>query len=211
MAVKLSRLFTERFIPPRVYVRVLTSMFRNAWFRWEPETLWAEIRDETGADVSEEVRDKINALRLLLAADNFWEDYTVFENTIIAFNDRMVDPTYIQVCLPQELAYGLTVAGAIRLRQFSSEVINYVRGCCTQDGLVVYHRSFAFAQPRYDDERLRELVQEIRKVWDIERFTQLRVPAGAEDDTVVVQVAKLHDIEVYVRERVDKGLTMKVA
>lgn len=211
MPVKLTHLFTERFIPPRVYEQVLARMFGNSWLKWEPETLWAEIKDETSSVVSDEARDKINALRLLMVADNFWDEYTVFENTILAFNDQMVDPGYIQVCLPQELAYGLTVAGAIRLRPFSSEIVNYVRGCCTQDGLIVYHRSFAFAQPRYDDEHLRELVQNVRKVWDIERFTQLRVPAGEEGDAVVVQVAKLHDIEVFVRERVDKGLTMKVA
>ena len=48
-------------------------------------------------------------------------------------------------------------------------------------------------------------------MWDIERFTQLRVPEGEEDDPVVVQVAKLHDIEVYVRERLDKGMGTKIA
>ena len=132
-------LFTERFIPPKVYTRVLGKMFGDAWLRWEPETLWDEIHDETGATVSDEVRDKIMALRLLIVADNFWDEFTVFENTILAFNDRLVDPTYIQVCLPQELGYGLTVANGVKVKQFDSEIINYVRACCSQDGLMVYH------------------------------------------------------------------------
>jgi len=211
VAASAKGLFTERFIPPKIYLRVLGKMFGNAWLRWEPETLWDEIRDETGASVSDEVRDKIMALRLLLVADNFWEEFTVFENTILAFNDLLVDPTCIQVCLPHELGYGLTVANGVKVKPFDSEISNYIRACCDQDGLMVYHRSFSFAQPRYENEKLRELVNNTRKVWDIERFTQLLVPDGEEDDPVVVQVAKLHDIEVYVRERLDKGMSLKVA
>lgn len=211
MAFSAKKLFTERFTPPKVYTLVLSKIFGRRWIEWEPETLWDEIRDEFRVEVSDEVRDKINALRLLMVVDNFWEEFTVFEKTIIAFNDRLVDPTYIQVCLPQELGYGLTVANSVRVKPFTSEIINYVRACCTQDGLLVYHRSFNFAQPRYDNERMREIVQATRKIWDIERFTQLRVPAGEEDDPVVVQVAKLHDIEVYVRERLDKGRALRVA
>jgi len=205
------KLFTERFVPPKVYVGVLSKMLGGLWPTWEPETIWADIRDEAGVDVSDEVRDKINALRLLLTTDNFWEEFTVFENVILAFNDRHVDPSYVQVCLPQELAYGLTVAGSIKVKPFSSEIINYIRACCTQDGLVVYPNIFSFAQPRFEDPTLRELVHDTQKVWDAQRFAQLRVPPGEEEDAVVVQVAKLHDIDVYVKERLDKGLSLKLA
>jgi len=211
VVVSAKGLFTERFIPPRVYTQVLGKMFGNAWLRWEPETLWDEIRSETGAQVSDEVRDKLLALRLLMVADNFWDEFTVFENTILAFNDRMVDPTYMQVCLPQELGYGLTVANNVKVKKFDSEIVNYIRACCEQDGLAVYHRSFAFAQPRYESDSMRELVRNTRKTWDIERFTQLRVPDGEEDDPVVMQVGRLHDIEVYIRERMEKGLSLEVA
>jgi len=210
-AIPLRKLFTERFVPPRVYVGVLSKMLGGLWPTWEPETIWEEIRIETGAQVSDEVRDKINALRLVLTTDNFWEEFTVFENVILAFNDRHVDPSYMQVCLPQELAYGLTVAGSVKVKPFAADIINYVRACCEQDGLVVYPNIFSFAQPRFEDAALRELVYEARKVWDTQRFAHLRVPAGEEDDPVVVQVAKLHDISIYVKERLDKGLSLKIA
>lgn len=210
-AASSAALFTERFIPPEVYVKVLGRMFGDLWLRWEPETLWAEIRDEAGAAISDGVRDKINALRLLLSADNFWEDFFVFEKTILAFNDKMIDPTGIQVCLPHELAYGLTVANVVRSKPFSPEVTNYIRACCAQDGLVVYPRVFSFAQPIYESLALKDLVDSTLKTWNLDKFTQLKVPAGEESDPVVIQVAKLHDIEVYVRERIDKGLHTEIA
>lgn len=209
--ISLKNLFTERFVPPKVYVGVLSKMLGGNWPTWEPETVWADIFDETGVEVSDEVRDKISALRLVLTTDNFWEEFTVFENVILAFNDRYVDPDYLQVCLPQELAYGMTVAGSVKVKPFDSDITNYIRACCTQDGLMVYPNIFAFAEPRYENPVLSELVQNVRKVWDLERFAQLRVPSGEEDDPVVVQVAKLHDIAVYTKERLDKGLSLKLA
>jgi len=200
----LKNVFRERFIPPHVYRRILFGKYDGAWLEWDPQTLWLEIQDDFGVEVSDEVRDKINALRTFFMTREFWDDYAVFEKIILAFNDRYVDVENIQVCLPEELGYGLTVANAIAVRSFSREVAAYVQGCCHQAGLLVYHRSFAFAQPPYSGE-LKDLAQEVRKVWDIERFTQLSIPEHQQHDPVMVQVGKLHDIEVYIRERLAKG------
>jgi len=200
----LKNVFRERFIPPEIYSRILFGRFGNAWLNWDPTTLWMEIEDDFGTTVSDEVRDKINALRALLTIRDFWEDYTVFEKVIIAFNDRYVDTEHIQVCLPEELGYGLTVTNAIVVRPFSREIKAYIQGCCRETGLLVYHRAFAFAQPPYSGE-LKELAQEVRKVWDIERFAQLSIPEHQQHDPVMVQVGKLHDIEVYIQERLAKG------
>lgn len=200
----LKNVFIERFIPPDVYRRILFGKYGGAWLEWDPQTLWMEIEEDFRAKVSDEVRDKINALRILLTTRNFWNDYAVFEKVVIAFNDRYVDPEHIQVCLPEELGYGLTVANSIVVHPFDREIKVYIQACCEGTGLLVYHRSFAFAQPPYTGE-LKALAQEIRKVWDIERFTQITIPEHQQHDPVMVQVGKLHDIEVYVRERMAKG------
>jgi hypothetical protein len=201
----LQSVFRERFFPPSIYQRILFGKYGRSWLRWDPQTLWTEIAEDFGTKVGDEVRDKINALRILFTTQEFWEDYAVFEKVIIAFNDRYVDTENIQVCLPEELGYGLTVANSIVMKPFSREVKVYIQGCCRQAGLLVYHRSFAFAQPYYEDPEVRKLAQEVRKVWDIERFTQITIPESQQHDPVMVQVGKLHDIEVYIRERLAKG------
>jgi hypothetical protein len=200
----LKSVFRERFFPPDVYRRILFGKYGGAWLEWDPETLWMEIEDDFHAQVSDEVRDKINALRILFTTRDFWEDFAVFEKVIIAFNDRYVDPEHIQVCLPEELGYGLTVANSIVVRPFSREITVYIQGCCREAGLLVYHRAFAFAQPPYEGE-LKTLAQEVRKIWDIERFTQITIPESQQHDPVMVQVGRLHDIEVYIKERLAKG------
>jgi hypothetical protein len=201
----LKNVFLERFIPPRVYGRILSGKYNFSWWEWDPETLWLAIEDDFGAQVIDEVRDKINALRVINTTRDFWEDFSVFEKIIIAFNDRYVDVEHIQVCLPEELAYGLTVANSIVMHPFSREIKIYIQACCKQAGLLAYPRSLAFAQPRYEDEGLRDLVQRIRREWDIERFTLLTIPERLQHDPVMVQVGRLHDIEVYVQERLAKG------
>lgn len=201
----LKNVFQKKFFPPKIYGRILFGKYGRAWLEWDPQTLWMEIRDDFGAEVSDEVREKINAFRVFLTTRDFWEDYFVFEKIILAFNDRYTDTENIQVCLPEELGYGLTVANSIVIRSFDREIIAYIQACCRQSGLIVYHRSFAFAQPRYEDSDLRSLVQEVRKVWDIERFTQITIPESQQEDAVMLQVGKLHDIEVYIRERLAKG------
>ena len=201
----LKSLFTQRFIAPRVYMELLVSQYGPEWVEWAAETLWSEIRDDTRAKITDEVRDKINALRVFLTTDNFWQEFPSFEKIIIAFNDRYVDPEHVQVCIPEELAYGLTVAGQIREKEFSSEIVHYIRGCCEEAGLAVYPRSFRFAQPRYDDGLRQALVHRVQRAWDIERFTQMRIPPHQEHNPVLVQVGKLHDIEVYLQERLLKG------
>jgi hypothetical protein len=200
----LKSVFRERFIPPDVYRRILFGKYGRTWLGWDPQTLWMEIEEDFHTKVTDEVRDKINALRTLLTTRDFWDDFSVFEKIVIAFNDRYVDTEHIQVCLPEELGYGLTVANSIVVRPFSNEIKVYIQACCRGSGLLVYHRAFAFAQPPYTGE-LKELAQEIRKVWDIERFTQLTIPEHQQHDPVMAQVGKLHDIEVYVKERLAKG------
>lgn len=197
-------LFTRKFIPPAVYREALTALLGPEWLGWTPETIWSHVED-LGVGVTDWVRDKINALQTLLTTQDFWNNYFLFEKIVLAFNDRMVDPEHVQVCLPEELAYGLTVAGRIKEKPFDPEIVHYVRGCCEQAGLAVYHRSFRFAEPTYEREDLRRLVSEVRRVWDVERFTQIRIPPEREHDPVMAQVGRLHDIEVYVVERLEKG------
>ena len=200
----LKNVFRERFIPPDVYRRILFGKYGGSWLEWDPQTLWMELEEDFLVQVSDEVRDKINALRTLLTTRDFWDDFAVFEKIVIAFNDRYVNTEHIQVCLPEELGYGLTVVNSVVVHPFSREIKVYIQGCCREAGLLVYHRAFAFAQPPYEGE-MRALAQEVRKIWDIERFAQITIPENQQHDPVMVQVGRLHDIEVYIKERLAKG------
>lgn len=198
----LKHLFTQRFILPRVYRDLLHRVLGPDWAEWDPDTLWLEIANAFGTRPSDPVRDKLNALRIVLTTSNFWNEYLVFEKVVIAFNDRMVDPEYIQVCRPEELAYGLEAAHQVLDKKFSNEVVMYVRGCCEQAGLIAYHRTFRFAEPVYKDPVLAGIVRQAHERWKDDEYKPVTVPVDSEDP-VEIQVGKLHDIEVYLRERVD--------
>jgi len=209
--VGLKELFTAKHVVPEAYSRILKARFGKEWVDWEAETLWKEIRSEFGAEVSDEVREKLNALKTHLTTTLFWDSFDVFEKTILAYNDRHVEPGIIQVCVPQEIAYGMTVAAGVRhQKKFDIEVLMYIRACCDSDGLVVFPQAFHFAQPEYKDEHLAALAKNVWAVWKPELLGKLVVPPSKEDDPEFIQLAKIHDIEVYVAEKLEHGKALEV-
>lgn len=193
-----------RFAAPTAFRAALAGAYGDEWLTWAPETLWLHIEEEAGIIPNADACNKVNALRLLLTSNGFWEQFMVFEKTVLAFNGRYVDPEVIQVCLPEEIGYGVACASRMRAKRFQAEVIQYIRGCFSQVGMLLYPKTLEFAQPQYNGE-MQLLVEAARDRWDIEMLGQLRIPAGHEHDPIWAQIGQLHDVEAYIAERLAKG------
>lgn len=198
-------LFFRNFIPPKAYQEALGKLFGARWLDWEPETLLAELRRALGVTPTSIIQDKIFALQTYLKTSGFWDNPLIFENMILAFGDRYVDPDLIQGCLPDELAYGMTVAGDLPKPQgtaLAEDIVEYIRGCHREAGVLVYHPVLAFAQPEYTGE-IKRIADEVKKLIDKDVIPKEPVDL---DDPVQVQLAKSRDVGVYVQERLDRGV-----
>jgi hypothetical protein len=197
-----SDLFFRAYVPPRRYKETLDKAFGKEWVEWEPETILQEIRRVFGATPTQLIQDKIFALQTYLMTHLFWDDPRAFENMILAFGDRALDPDLIKACLPEELAYGMTVADQIDAPRdtFVVDVAEYMRACHREVGVLVFHDTMRFAQPVYkgDMKRIAEAVMAL-----LGKGT----PPSAEIDhenPVQVQHAKAWDVSAYVQERLDR-------
>jgi len=200
-----SKVFIREFVRPTVYRDLLTSTFGQDWLEWEPETIHREIERVFGVRPLDQVFEKIMALQTFLTTDLLWDDVLAFENIILAFGDRHVDPDLVQSCTPEELAYGVAVAeelGKPHDEPFVNDIIKYIQACHQLAGVVVYHPSLKFAQPDYS-----ELLSAI--VWRVEQaLSSGETPSEPLDldDVFQVQLAKTLDVTVYVDERLIKGM-----
>ncbi len=196
-----SDLFIRKFVPPGVYKKILDGRFGEEWYEWEPETFLQEIRRVWVVTPKEEIFEKILALQVLVSSTLFWDDPIVFENIVLAFNDRHVDPDLIQACSPEEIAYGVVMANGVRKRiDWDSDVVKYIQACHRRAGQIVYHDSVKFAQPKYEDDFRKELAGRVIGVLDKGGMTFIDT-----DNAVEVQQGKTRDCGVYVEERLEQG------
>lgn len=197
--------FVRDFIRPKIYLDLLNETFGRDWLEWEPETLHREIERVFGLRPTEQVFEKIMALQTFMNTDLFWDDLMVFEDIVLAFGDRYVDPDLLQGCTPEELVYGIAVAEEIGKEnedEFVSDIIMYIRACHQMAGVVVYHPALKFAQPEYA-EPLASLVARVQTA--IDKGERPDDPVDL-DDPFQVQLAKTLDISAYVDERLIKGV-----
>lgn len=146
-------IFLAKHILPQVYKTVLDDAFGPGWIHWLPETCWVEIHDRFKVDASSEVKNKINALKVFLTTDKFFEDAHIFENMILAVNDYHVDPDTLQLAQPEEITYGIRALQPLRAKEghdFGREIIGYIQTSCRKAGLLRYPHVLRFAEPTYD-------------------------------------------------------------
>lgn len=196
-------ILVRRFIPPRTYRDVFAKFFGEGWLGWEPETIRMEISRIWGVQPLEEVFEKIMALQTFLTTDLFWDEILSFENIVLAFNDAHVDPDMIQQALPREIAYAMIVARQLSEKDdFVEDIIEYIRACHREEGVLVYHDALKFAQPKYDDVFRKRIAGIVSN-----RMVAGQVPQNdsKDDDPEDVQHVKAWDCHGYVSEMMRRG------
>lgn len=196
-------IFLRNYVPPKTYMEILDTTFGRDWREWEPETLLQEIFRTFSVRPPSLVQDKIFALQTFLNTGLFWDNALVFENMILAFGDRFIDPDLIQGAIPEELAYGMTVAGQLgKTGKPVQDIIEYIRASHRDAGVLVYHPALKFAQPEYTDEFRKSVAEKVAK-----KLASGEAPPEDIDheDPVQVQWAKSRDVHAYVQERIERG------
>lgn len=195
-------IFLERHVLPRTLMEVLSAGFGRAWLEWEHETIRAEIVKTWGVEPSDLVFEKVMALQTLLKTDLFWDEILPFENTVLAFNGLPFDFDLIKACQPREIAYGVVAAVDLRDKgDFVPDIVEYVRACHREYGVLVFHPVLASMQPSYEGFR-----------GQIAEYVQKEIASGRPPlenlnhaNPIEVQYLKAWDALMYVQELVQEG------
>lgn len=183
--------------PPSWYARKLIDKYDQAWFEWEPETIWMQIQSDFKYPVNELAKNKINAAKAVLMMDGFWREWQIFEKVVQAFNDHIPNFLSVEVPSPAEMAWAVTEAKYLNPGNvFSDEIIGYVQTGCRDVGLVYYPEDLLFAQPR----PLGTLAADVKSGWEmIKGQLELEII----ENELGVNLVRLQAVEVYVKERED--------
>lgn len=166
----MSSIFTRKSVKPSVYIKYLDNKYGREWVNFEPEALWLDLKDEQGIVPTDAVKNKINAIKVCLTTNRFFDDVVGFEKIVIALNDGYVDPSTLQVCSPEEICYAIAMAMDLYddehiVKKFKdTDVKTYIQGACDAIGLVVYPSLIKDLEPK----PINSLVEKIRH--DINTF-----------------------------------------
>lgn len=127
--VTTKNLFSNPETHPVVLDFALLKQFKLDWFSWLPETLFSEIEHVFKTSIAEVNRLKILAAQNLHMADYFWEEWEIFEKTMVALNGIAPRLDSMQPLSIESLLAGVDIANLIRKEEFSDEVARYVAGC----------------------------------------------------------------------------------
>lgn len=127
--VSLRNLFTHTDAHPVVLDLACTKAFGNEWHHWEAPTLWAEIKRVFQSEISEQVRNKLQAIRTLYVSDLPWGSWQVFEKIAHALNGNTPDWSFMQAVGLEELYGTVDMIDQIRRSDWSNEVKLYMAAC----------------------------------------------------------------------------------
>lgn len=188
-------IFTAKHVVPQIYKAVLDKHLGPEWISWEPETCWVELDRVFKVRPTENVANKINAMKAFLMTDAFYTNAPAFENIVLAINDLFVDPQTLQVCSPEEMVYAMKVLAPLetKKRVFGKEIESYVQVACKQVGLLSYPQELKFAEPKYEG-ALAKLAVSIKPVYvEPEKIDYTNIQQ--------VQGSKLYIIQMYAAEK----------
>jgi hypothetical protein len=141
------RYFNYHDAHPIGLMMVLIEKFKIHWMAWEPETVQQEvIKSFKATGISNHNWQKLQAIRTLVHAVGFWEEWHTFEKVIQALNNNVPRFDITQRCTLAQLMAGVDIANTIRRETFSDEVVRYIAACALDDGVVYLPPPLDFAQ-----------------------------------------------------------------
>jgi len=183
--------FTSAEIAPSVLGDVLSAKYNQTWLEWEGATLWQTITSDFQTEIHPVVKEKIQAVKLLMLTDDFWKAWDVFAVVVKAFNSLIPNFTMAEECSPGEMAWAVEEANSIRQEPFSDEVILYVRAMCQTQGLIIFPEQLSFAQIVVS-----EADKAIQLAWE---SASRQLTFVAQEDEVGIQLARLNSIRHYIK------------
>jgi hypothetical protein len=196
---------------PIAIATALDVASNKEWRDWEPETLRTFIG--FGDEIVQQM-DKVMAVQVAVTNPDVFEDWTLFQATVNAFNHHRCDfenlspPSYI------EAAWACVCLNKLAPHIYSPEIIRYLAVLCWEAGLVY----FPWSDPKIDmDDQSRAvldgdrrgglsglirldsaLVVDVKSLWE-GGAKDTSPSAISELDPVHVQLAKLVAAQEWIR------------
>jgi hypothetical protein len=146
--------------------------YGKEWIGWEPETLWQELEITTASISTEIVRNKLQAIQVVMSGRMFWKDWITFEKICLALNSVPPRFDYIESVSPAQMAYAIVMAMKMRRHpgagipgkdpKFSDEVLSYIVSRSYLEGIVYLPKPLDVAQAKLNElTKLKPLAEEI--------------------------------------------------
>jgi hypothetical protein len=185
-------------------------LFKNDQFlAWEPESIWLEFKDHS-VNLSLENRDKLSAVITLIQDDAFHWDATVFENTMLAFNDIPSAPDAIQEASPGEISWGVFEAEILSMHaghgeDYDYEPAKYTAASLNRGGFLLAPELLVFCQDELDgfNRGSADLKSVVAEKWQAVDFAKLR-DLDLSEDPVDVHLGRLAAVHLHVEQRAQR-------
>lgn len=148
--------------------KLLNSHYDHSWWDWEPETIWQTIMLDHAIEATEEVRNIIQALQVVVSTDAPFEHWHIFEKVGHAFNHNHVSFADLQPLEMDDIAATYAILHKIRPKAVcDDEILGYIAACAKEGGLVSLPVAFFPAGSQESLDKLgneHELDEEARQI-----------------------------------------------
>jgi hypothetical protein len=178
---------------------------------WEPESIWLSL-ERMNVEVSVLNRDKLMASLTLTMIPAFWFEINAFENTIMAFNNVISNPSILQEATPAQIAWAVYEAELLysdagefgETTVFDREPTLYTAAVLNRAGFLVAPDMLGFAQEPLDKlncDGAKATGEEVKKAWARLKKTDFTKREFSEDSPIDLQLGRLAAVTLYVQER----------
>jgi|GEM_PF-2281252 len=146
----------------------------------EPETLYQLYPNLSPLEVQ-----KVQIIKLILSTKFVHEDMDVFENAVYVINNMSPDTTKTEGCKPDWIWYALMFIEKIKHRNYSNEVLEYIKWNFKDAGLRFY--------PPIFEKQSNPLLQDII-------YKATKGPFPLKENFLDIQVLHYMKIQEYIKE-----------
>jgi len=136
------------------------------WVSFEPETIWYELKPR--CDLTPELKNKINAIKTVLAGNLPLVNPFIFEKVITSFNNLELEAETWTPCTPFHYGYGVRCIKDLKPdEEYDEDIITYLQGAISFGGIwgfLSYPKDLQFARPsekNFYKKELRDLIKEV--------------------------------------------------
>lgn len=177
----------------------MNAAYGREWLDWEPETLWETIRKDWKTYPNEESKNKLMAIKVVMANEYFWNEWEVFEKVCTALNSRVPVFQTMDDLSIGELALAVHLVSKLKRRPFGIEVKAYVASEAQEEGYVMLPEVLSFAQEQLDSLMQGTPGPEVRD--ELRKRGPMSIDVTDEDDPVHLQAGLLQAVAVYLKTK----------
>lgn len=179
---------------PLFIYSMLNDKYGREWHDWEPETLWQSMREDLGTDPSEDLRNTVLALQVILNTNQAHEHWHIFEKIGHAFNHNPVDFAIVQPLELDEIAKTLKIVRKVRPKEkFDPEICGYIASVAKSSGVVFLPRDLFTAG-------CQGMLNDLNNDMPLQEEVQRRWPSSTKDQDPLplkIQLLRLQEIKAY--------------